>query len=576
MKCNQLQEGFSPRKLPMVLAVAAMVMSARAMAVDPVPGASSLQMSDDIGDAQGAPQSMQQATPPLAPQSTPQAVPATTKPAATAEAVKKDPPGRVRVPYLSAEEKKRIVDEVRGQVMEQAKRENWAAPGSLPAWVNKMNFYGDMRTRFEGDFYDKNNDATVFNFQAINAGAPINTQPPAVGQPITLPFLNTTQNRQQLRLRLRFGVNVDVADGLQASMRLATGNASNPVSANQSFGDDFNKLNFLLDRAYMRYTPSKSFMATLGRMPNPYVTGTDLIWSNELSFDGLSLQWQPTWKDNQFRIGSGMYLVENTDANYPGNSQIKQRGGAKWLFATQLEATHTFGADQTLRADLSFYDYIKYEGKLSSPCYAPNSSVACDTDNSRPGYQQKGNTLIAIRNLQVVNQGDPTYQYFGLAAPFRIASLGLSYDKKISGPLHLAADLDFARNLAFNSGKINAREPVNNLGPCSAGLGTCTQTFDGGNNALQLQFRMGYPSPHEAGQWQGTVGYRRLESDSVVDAFTDADFHLGGTNSKGYYVGGVYSFAHNTTFSARYLAASEVSGPPLNIDVLQFDVGIRF
>jgi len=62
----------------------------------------------------------------------------------------------------------------------------------------------------------------------------------------------------------------------------------------------------------------------------------------------------------------------------------------------------------------------------------------------------------------------------------------------------------------------------------------------------------------------------------VLDAFTDPDFNLGGTNAKGYIIGAQYAVARNAWLSARYLSAREVYGPPLLIDVLQLELDAHF
>ena len=64
--------------------------------------------------------------------------------------------------------------------------------------------------------------------------------------------------------------------------------------------------------------------------------------------------------------------------------------------------------------------------------------------------------------------------------------------------------------------------------------------------------------------------------DAVLDAFTDSDFRLGGTDAKGYSLGGSYGLGKNTAASARYLSGDSISGAPLSVDVFQFDVQIRF
>ena len=72
--------------------------------------------------------------------------------------------------------------------------------------------------------------------------------------------------------------------------------------------------------------------------------------------------------------------------------------------------------------------------------------------------------------------------------------------------------------------------------------------------------------------WNVSVGYKYLEPDAVPDAFTDSDFHLGGTNARGFIVGGSLGLFDNTWLTARWLSANEVYGPPMAIDVVQLDL----
>ena len=117
---------------------------------------------------------------------------------------------------------------------------------------------------------------------------------------------------------------------------------------------------------------------------------------------------------------------------------------------------------------------------------------------------------------------------------------------------------------------------MNNLSACQGGSGTCNQNFEGGGTGYQGQLRLGYPAVKDPWQWQLTFGYRYLQSDAVLDSFTDSDFHLGGTNAKGFYAGASLGFSHNAWLALRYMSATEVTGPPLAIDVLFFDVNARF
>jgi hypothetical protein len=67
-----------------------------------------------------------------------------------------------------------------------------------------------------------------------------------------------------------------------------------------------------------------------------------------------------------------------------------------------------------------------------------------------------------------------------------------------------------------------------------------------------------------------------VQRDAVVDAFNDQDFHLGGTDAKGYTLRFDYSINPRVYVRLKYMAADAIDGPPLNIDVWQFDLNTRF
>ncbi len=76
--------------------------------------------------------------------------------------------------------------------------------------------------------------------------------------------------------------------------------------------------------------------------------------------------------------------------------------------------------------------------------------------------------------------------------------------------------------------------------------------------------------------WKVFLYYKYLEADAVVDAFTDSDFHLGGTNTKGWILGTEFGLMKNTWLTLRWLTADEIEGPPLAIDVLQVDLNASY
>ena len=472
-------------------------------------------------------------------------------------------PPSVRVPYIPQIVRNQIRDEVKQEVLQQAKAENWAAPNALPEWTKRFHLEGDVRLRYEWDLFDKRNDNGFANFAAANAGSPID-----VNGVNTLPFLDTTEDRTRVRLRARLGLTAEISDGFSAGLRLATGNTTNPVSTNQTLGTNLNKDNFLLDRAYLKYQPVPTATFWAGRFANPWFS-TDLVWSNELNFDGLAFQLAPKADSTAPMpfFNAGAFPIENTSFNFPDNSVIKGKSRDKWLYGAQAGAVWQPGHDYGFKFAAAYYDFSKIKGELSAPCLV--ATAPCSTDDSRPGFLQQGNTLFEIRNNQFGGGTNP--QYFGLASGFRELNVNGRFDLARYDPVHVVLDADFVTNLAFNAHAIAAKGNQNNNGP-SGRVGD----FVGGANGMQLRLTVGHPEIKERWDWNVVAAYKYLESDAVVDAFTDSDFHLGGTNAKGFIFGAGIGVAHDVYLASRWFRASEITGPPYSVDVVQVDVNARF
>ena len=102
------------------------------------------------------------------------------------------------------------------------------------------------------------------------------------------------------------------------------------------------------------------------------------------------------------------------------------------------------------------------------------------------------------------------------------------------------------------------------------------QSSKGETNAFQVRADLGWPKVDAFGKWSVFTYYKYLERDAVLDAFTDSDFHLGGTNVKGWTVGGNYGLVKNVWLTGRWLTGNVISGPQYGVDVMQLDLNTRF
>ncbi|HKZ17717.1 MAG TPA: putative porin, partial [Geobacteraceae bacterium] len=149
----------------------------------------------------------------------------------------------------------------------------------LPEWVERFTLSGDIRLRYQGEFFDSNN---------LSARQPSDPSE----------FMNTTGNRSLFRLRARLGVEAKVSEGVTAGLRLATGSSDNPVSTNVTLGDFFNRKNFQLDLGYLKWSPQCPAVTLWGgRFPNPWFF-SDLVWDTDLNFDGFAVQYKPKVSDS--------------------------------------------------------------------------------------------------------------------------------------------------------------------------------------------------------------------------------------------------------------------------------------
>ena len=144
---------------------------------------------------------------------------------------------------------------------------------------------------------------------------------------------------------------------------------------------------------------------------------------------------------------------------------------------------------------------------------------------------------------------------------FNILNLTGSWDIARFSPTHLVLTADYARNLGFDKDEIRKRTG---------------ESINPDIDAYQLLATLGRLKLRRYGDWQVFAGYKRLERDSVLDAFTDSDFHLGGTDAKGWLLGGSYGLMANTWLTVRWMSTDAIADPPLGVDTLQLDLNAKF
>jgi len=506
--------------------------------------------------------------------------------AATAATAAANPPGTRHVTYVPEIVKRELREEIKAEVMAKAQKENWASPGAYPEWADRIHFSGDFRARYQGDTFPTGN-GPLENFNAINTGSPFLENNANLTNPYYPPSLNTTQNRNQEQLRVRFGLDADLFNGFSAGLRVATGNSSSPISTNQTLGSsasggDFSKYALWLDRGFLKYQAwGDDLVMSVGRFDNPFWSPTDLVWYRELGFDGFAVQAKHEVAQGITPFASaGAFPIYNTDLNAGINLQTpsglpdKLASQDKWLFGAQAGFADRFAEQSSFRLAVAYYDFDNVQGQVSSPCLVVSASDICDTDNLRPAFAQNGNTYMQLRNIPefIGSTGQLDYQYYGLASAYRPLVASGQVDFGDFHPVHVVLDGEYVVNTAFDRGLMNSIA-VNNIGSTPDGS---PGVFNGGNQGWLARLTVGDKEVKHLWDWNVHAGYTYLESDATIDAFVDSDFGLGGTNLKGYFLGGNVGLSENVWATLRWMSANGIAGLPYAVDVLQVDLNARF
>ncbi len=474
--------------------------------------------------------------------------------AASSAAQAKEEENAVRVPYVPQivkdEISKQVAEEVKpavvADVVQEAKTERWGVPAALPDWLSRVTVFGDVTVRGQGDFFPSDNSFNqLLDYNAVNAAGGISKA--------ANPFIDTTDDRYRLRLRARLGVEGDLTDTLRTYIRLASGSLTGPAgSESQTLGNYGNRYTVGIDEAYIVWDSSPRTQLSWntlegGRFTNPWLSPTELVYARDLTFEGVADTARVGWGEG----GPERSHAFLTLAAFPMLEVPLQASQDKWMLGAQLGTNLRFndGSDRVRLAG-AYYDFLKVTGQLNVPYSVVLNYTA-------PAFVQWGNTMFNIAN----DPSDPTVGLFALAAHFRIADVAANYEH-FFGRYSLAVNAEAVRNLGYNLTEIEMLSGQTFSSPQDKGY------------VGELSF--GTPVVDRFGAWRAAVGYRYVQADAVLDAWTDADFHEGGTNAAGYYLWGSFGVAKNAWIRLRYMSANEIIGPRYGLDVLQIDVNTRF
>jgi hypothetical protein len=206
----------------------------------------------------------------------------------------------------------------------------------------------------------------------------------------------------------------------------------------------------------------------------------------------------------------------------------------------------------------------RFDGAAGKPM-VDSLDPAYNSTEYENGFRQRGNTLFRI-NQDPFASASPVY---GLASEFNVNSLFASFEFKHFDPTRLVLTAESIVNKGFNEQEIAQRVGINGI--------------SSRNHGYMVRMTAGSPKVTKRGEWQLGFGVRKLERDATLDALTDPDFVLGGTNVKGQFLSFSYGIEKNTELGLRYMSGETIDAPlsnpglsPLKVRTLQLDMNVRF
>jgi hypothetical protein len=478
-----------------------------------------------------------------------------------------DPPARApapapvqRVPFLSETARTQLRNEIRDDVMAAARTDAWVA-GLLPSWPRTLRLGGDVRVRAQSELFGKGN-LPAEDYRAQNE---------LFSNPAWAPdLLNSTEDRHRLTLRARLELAARMSDTASAGLRLSTGTTTGASSSSVTLGSQFNKLSVTLDRAFLRWEPSPLFRLSAGRMAVPFV-GTDLLWPDDLSVDGLAAQ-------TGYTPRPGLEFFSTVGAFPLQEFNVDTRD--KWLLGAQGGVTWAPNPATVFSVSLGVYDFRRFEGiaetgnALGLPTAAQLAGTAPYLSSAYPAaVRLKGNTLININPPAVTSA-----PVWGLASKFRPINLSAALTLQRGATEEVGISLDYVHNSAFDIADIQRRAADSRV-----------STLSDKTTGWQLRGSLGTPRLAEAGQWQAFAALRRFDRDAWPDGFTDTTWNGGGTNYQGYSLGGGYAIDRSLWLGLRWTSTrnlddggkatagqSNLQNAPFKLETLQVDLNTRF
>jgi hypothetical protein len=422
--------------------------------------------------------------------------------------------------------------------------------------IKDMEFFGDLRTRFEERSETDPSDGRI--------------------------------ELQRFRYAARLGVRGDAFDDFYYGFRLDT--SSNPRSSWVTLGttssgtySPFSKSagGVNIGEIYLGWHPESWVDLTVGKMANPLYTSS-LVWSPTITPEGLSEKFNHTVGRVDFFANFGQFLyqdanpvVASPDLGLGADPQVGQSANNIFQVAWQGGLVYHITTNVSFKVAATFYEYYGQEpgtiiGNGITP-YFGNSYVGegaysgLASGNPYNGYSGNGTTVVqspSFASAGYANNQTGLNNLQVLEIPFEFNFKISKLDARLFG--------DFAYNLdgaqRADQAAAGYAYYLANQTPTTATIkGFSPQTHQ--DKAYQAGFAIGsadslglvnYGANAHKNAWELRTYWQHIEQYSLDPNLLDLDFFAGAENLEGIYFAGAYALSSNFIATFRYGYASRI------------------
>ncbi|MDZ4199229.1 MAG: putative porin [Kiritimatiellia bacterium] len=329
-------------------------------------------------------------------------------------------------------------------------------------------------------------------------------------------FQNTEEEgkegRERWRFRGRLSLKATVSEEVTAGIRVVT-NTGDPVSDNQTMSGAFDDKDARFDRAFFTWTPVSDLSLTFGKMAQPWISVSDLIFAGDVNPEGLALGYRIKGDKATLALNGGAFVVEE-----------RSSAAETSLYSGQASARINTGGKNYLLVGASIYAYNHVEG--FGLLYNPANSFGNSTRKTTQVVDGK-----EVETLLYANE-------YTLVEAFAEAGFDVG--------LPLTVGVQYVVNTEADS------DDTGYLGQITLGRA------------------------RDAGTWAFGYQYRYLEKDAILGVFGESTDFGSGSNVKGHIPFVQYAITKNFDVKAQYAFGQKGVDNGKDIETFKIDLSAKF